>query len=108
MNQKLKQKQPKKVKSKVNYWGLIKTYKFLIVIPLLLLFILVRPQPTGWLANLLAKFIFLFNTVILFSLGLIAGGVLLAIFKNKGQLIIDNTQEFLEYCAKSNGLVFFG
>ncbi|CAG8695329.1 12844_t:CDS:2, partial [Cetraspora pellucida] len=36
------------------------------------------------------------------------GGLLLVLFKNKGQLILDNTPEFLDYCAKSNGLVFFG
>lgn len=108
MSQKLKQKQPKKVKSKVNYWELIKTYKFLIIIPLLLLFIFYHPQPTGLLASLLDKLKFLFNTVVLFSLGLIVGGILLAIFKNKGEIIIDNTSEFLTYCAKSNGLVFFG
>jgi DNA replication protein DnaC len=41
-------------------------------------------------------------------LGVLVGGLLLAIFKNKGQLIIDNNAEFLAYCAKSNGLVFFG
>jgi hypothetical protein len=41
-------------------------------------------------------------------LGVLVGGLLLVLFKNKGQLIIDNTPEFLDYCAKSNGMVFFG
>ncbi|CAG8808368.1 2722_t:CDS:2, partial [Dentiscutata erythropus] len=39
---------------------------------------------------------------------ILVGGLLLVLFKNKGQLILDNTPEFLDYCAKSNGLVFFG
>ncbi|CAG8627284.1 20085_t:CDS:2 [Gigaspora margarita] len=41
-------------------------------------------------------------------LGVLAGGLLLALFRNKGQLILDNTPEFLDYCTRSNGLVFFG
>jgi len=39
---------------------------------------------------------------------MVVGGLLLALFKNKGQLILDSTPEFLNYCSKSNGLVFFG
>ncbi|CAG8477127.1 15728_t:CDS:10, partial [Cetraspora pellucida] len=39
---------------------------------------------------------------------ILVGGLLLVLFKNKGQLILDNTPEFLDYCSKSNGLVFFG
>ncbi|CAH1756523.1 13934_t:CDS:2 [Entrophospora sp. SA101] len=42
------------------------------------------------------------------SLGVLVGGLLLVIFRNKGQLILDNTPEFLDYCTKSDGLVFFG
>jgi len=74
----------------------------------LLLFVFYRPQPTGFLANLLDKLKFLLGTIIWASLGVLIGGLLLVIFRNKGQLIIDNTPEFLDYCAKSNGLVFFG
>ena len=74
----------------------------------MLLFVFYRPQPTGFLANLLDKLKFLLGTIIWASLGVLIGGLLLVIFRNKGQLIIDNTPEFLDYCAKSNGLVFFG
>lgn len=97
-----------KKKTKTNYWELVKTYKFLLVIPLLLIFIFYRPQPTGFLANLLDKLKFLLGTIIWASLGVLVGGLLLVIFRNKGQLILDNTPQFLDYCTKSNGLVFFG
>jgi len=50
----------------------------------------------------------LLGTIIWASLGVLVGGLLFFLFRNKGQLIIDNTPEFLDYCAKSNGLVFFG
>ncbi|CAG8719164.1 17875_t:CDS:2, partial [Cetraspora pellucida] len=62
----------------------------------------------NFLHNLLDKFKFLLGTCIWASLGILVGGLLLVLFKNKGQLIIDNTPEFLEFCKKSNGLVFFG
>ncbi|CAG8613645.1 2814_t:CDS:2 [Cetraspora pellucida] len=61
-----------------------------------------------FIPNLLDKFKFLLGVCIWASLGVLVGGLLLVLFKNKGQLIIDNTPEFLDYCAKSNGLVFFG
>jgi hypothetical protein len=51
-------------KTKINYLELLQTYKFLLIIPLLLLFIFYRPQPTGFLANLLDKLKFLLGTVI--------------------------------------------
>ena len=72
------------------------------------MFIFYRPQPTGFLANLLDELKFLLETIIWALLGVLAGGLFLAIFRNKGQLILDNTPEFLDYCTKSNGLVFFG
>jgi hypothetical protein len=102
------EKNTRKSKKKINWWELLQTYKFLLIIPLLLLFIFYRPQPTGFLANLLDKLKFLLGTIIWASLGVLVGGLLLVIFRNKGQLIIDNTPEFLDYCAKSNGMVFFG
>ena len=95
-------------KKQINYWELLQTYKFFLLIPLLLFFIFYRPQPTGFLANLLDKLKFGLGTIIWASLGMLAGGLLLALFRNKGQLILDNTPEFLDYCEKSNGLVFFG
>ncbi|CAG8842417.1 16118_t:CDS:2, partial [Racocetra persica] len=54
------------------------------------------------------KLKFLLGVCIWASLGVLVGGLLLVLFKNKDQLILDNTPEFLDYCAKSNGLVFFG
>ena len=50
----------------------------------------------------------MFLTFIWTSLGIVAGGLLLVIFKNKGQLIIDNNKEFIDFCSRSNGLLFFG
>ena len=61
----------------------------------------------NWL-ELLQIYKFLLGTIIWASLGVLLGGLLLALFRNKGQLILDNTPEFLDYCTKSNGLVFFG
>ncbi|KLL04510.1 MAG: hypothetical protein MRERV_20c036 [Mycoplasmataceae bacterium RV_VA103A] len=95
-------------KTKVDYWELLKTYKFLLVVPIFLLFVFYRPTEGSFLSNLLDKFKFLLGTCIWASLGILVGGLLLVLFKNKGQLIIDNTPEFLDYCSKSNGLVFFG
>ncbi|CAG8676348.1 10183_t:CDS:2, partial [Ambispora gerdemannii] len=62
----------------------------------------------NFLHNLLDKLKFCLGTIIWASLGMLVGGLLLTLFKNKGQLILDNTPEFLDYCTKSNGLVFFG
>src|SRR5688572_7067847 len=107
MNQEKNRKKLKK-RRQINYLELLQTYKFLLIIPLFLLFIFYRPQPTGFLASLLDKLKFLLGTIIWASLGMLAGGLLLVIFRNKGQLILDNTPEFLDYCTKSNGLVFFG
>ena len=102
------EKNPKQSQKKTNYLELLQTYKFLLIIPPLLFFIFYRPQPTGFLHNLLDKLKFLLGTIIWDSLGVLVGGLLLVILRNKDQLILDNTPEFLDYCAKSNGLVFFG
>ncbi|CAG8589772.1 1068_t:CDS:2, partial [Cetraspora pellucida] len=67
-----------------------------------------KPSEGSFLVNLLDKFKFLLGVCIWASLGVLGGGLLLVLFKNKGQIIIDNTPEFLEFCKKSNGLVFFG
>lgn len=40
--------------------------------------------------------------------GLLVGAALYALTKNKGKIVLDNTPEFLEFCQKSNGLVFWG
>ena len=104
----LNQKEIKKEKGKINYKELFSTYKFLLIIPILLLFFFYRPQPEGMLTSLLDKLKLLLQLLIWPSLGVITGGILLTIFKNKGQLIIDDNQAFIEYCAKSNGAIFFG
>ena len=98
----------KRKKRKTNYLEILQTYKFFLIIPFLLLFIFYRPTDGSFLANLLDKLKLLLGTIIWASLGMVVGGLLLALFKNKGQLILDNTPEFLDYCSKSNGLVFFG
>jgi hypothetical protein len=105
MNKKPISSKPKK---KINWKELIQTYKFLLLIPLLLLFLFYRPSQGSFLANLLDKLKFLFLTLIWAVLGILVGGLLLVLFKNKGQLIIDNTREFLEFCKNSHGIVFFG
>ena len=97
-----------KKQTKTNYWEFLNTYKFLLIIPLLLLFFFINPNPEGIVANLLDKLKFLLGTVIWASLGIITGGLLLALFRNKGVIILDNTAEFLEFCKNSNGMVFFG
>ncbi|KLL05009.1 MAG: ATPase [Mycoplasmataceae bacterium RV_VA103A] len=97
-----------KQKKKINWRELFRTYKFLLIIPIFLLFIFYRPSEGSFLHNLLDKFKFLLGVCIWASLGILVGGLLLVLFKNKGQLILDNTPEFLEFCKKSNGLVFFG
>ncbi|CAG8843571.1 34797_t:CDS:2, partial [Gigaspora margarita] len=40
--------------------------------------------------------------------GLLAGAMFYNFFKNKGQVVLDNTPEFLNFCKNSNGLVFWG
>lgn len=101
---------PKRKKEKINYLETLKTYKFLILISLFVFFFFIyqTDEPTSFLANLLIKLKFLFDTVLWFTFGIITGGLLLTIFEQKGQLIIDQNQEFLDFCQNSNGIVFFG
>jgi DNA replication protein DnaC len=40
--------------------------------------------------------------------GLICGAIIYILLANKGKIILDNNQTFLDFCAKSNGLLFFG
>lgn len=108
----VKQQQKKvkvKAKDKINYWELLKTYKLLLLIPIIIyLLFFYRSQPNGLLTNLLDKLMFLFLTFVWAALGILAGGLLLAVFRNKGMVILDNNVEFLDFCKNSNGMVFFG
>jgi predicted AAA+ superfamily ATPase len=41
-------------------------------------------------------------------LGIFVGALLSGVIERKGKIIMDNTPEFIDYCLKSNGVVFFG
>ncbi|KLL04065.1 MAG: plectrovirus SVGII3 orf 2 transmembrane protein [Mycoplasmataceae bacterium RV_VA103A] len=51
---------------------------------------------------------FAFHTIFWATLGLLAGGILYSLLRDKGVIIIDNTQEFITFCERADSLVFYG
>ena len=40
--------------------------------------------------------------------GILVGGLFSNLLEGKRLIILDNTKEFIDYCLKSNGMIFFG
>lgn len=58
--------------------------------------------------SLLSGLFFVLQTGYMALLGILAGGLAYVLLAKKGQLILDNSEEFLAFCQRSNGLIFWG
>jgi hypothetical protein len=54
------------------------------------------------------KIFFFLCCLYLAVLGIIAGGLAYVLVKDKGEIIIDDSENFLNFCQNSDSLVFFG
>ena len=82
--------------------------KILLAAGLCLIIIFLSRSSLRVIATLREVFSLITGTFFWAICGLLVGAALYALTKNKGKIVLDNTPEFLEFCQKSNGLVFWG
>ncbi|MDR1670803.1 MAG: hypothetical protein LBR43_03745 [Spiroplasmataceae bacterium] len=75
---------------------------------LFVIFFLLYQSQLIWITKLKSVTNFLILTFFWALAGLICGAIIYILLANKGKIILDNNQTFLDFCAKSNGLLFFG